>query len=147
MGAVYKHIYDTKKAERHPRTEGYERFLALLQRYVKRDDMKKHQMWTLDEFITRGWTGRNPAVPFTSDELVDQVVAYRARGYNLKVVKDFTHDTCRQKWKLGVIGILATHEVKGEFHSCMIPVAFSITPEESTHAYKTLLQFVIRILQ
>lgn len=147
LSSVYKHTFDARRATRHPQTRGYEHFRELLRQYVKRDDMEKHQMWTLEEFIQEGWTAKNPAIPFTCDELIDQVVAYRARGINLKCVKDFTHDTCRQKWKLGVLGLLGLHEVKGEFCGTMIPIVFCLTPSESNHSYKMMLKFAIHVLR
>ena len=69
-------------------------------------------------------------IPFTTKYFVQSVVAFTARGGRLWSVIDFTHDVCKQHYKLGFFGFVGFHYVKWEWRMCVLPLMFCIASKE-----------------
>ena len=62
------------------------------------------------------------AVPYTFRSLIDAAVVLCTTAQEIRMVMDFTHDACRKKFKLGVIGFAGMHFARGQWKDSIIAV-------------------------
>lgn len=79
-------------------------------------------------------------VPFTSLHNMRHCVNFAARGQQLRVVLDFTHDVCLQRLKLGVLAVLGQRFDHGVSHNAVLPVVFLISRREIAEGYSRLIK-------
>ena len=89
---------------------------------------------TISDFMT--------IIPFTCLFLLNEACRFISLGRGLRLVLDFTHDICQQRFKLGVVSIAAYHFVRGVWRSTVLPVFYCLSSKENTSAYLPLLQAV-----
>ena len=85
-------------------------------------------------------------IPFSCLFLLTEAAWFLGTGH-VRLVVDFTHDVCQQKFKLGMVSFAGDHFVRGFCRSRVLPVFYCLSSKENTSACLPLLQVVFEEFQ
>lgn len=131
---VYKHA-TYKRHRPGGETLTYEDLEAYVRANMRTPDCRDVQLWFVGPSISP-----QIVLPFSSDFLLSQVEGFLSRTTVVRLVLDFTHDMCSQRYKVGVVAALGVHYNNYEWHSTIIPICFCISATENFDAYSKLIR-------
>ena len=140
LSSIRKHAaYERQRVQVH--TETVEDLELFRQSRTPQSASKDTSMWFSNPQVS-------PLIlPFTSSFNLQEVVAFISRSPTINLVLDFTHDVCRQRYKVGVLAVLGTHFSQSEWKGTVIPLIFAVSEKENEAAYDLVVRNGVELLE